>query len=35
MNSKPVSWLDRRGADRVDIIVDGLGVALAVGVLSL
>ena len=31
----PVSWLDRRGADWVDITVDGLGVALAVVVLSL
>ena len=30
-----ISWLDRRGADWVDILVDGLGVALAVVVLSL
>ena len=30
-----ISWLDSRGWDSTDIIVDGLGVALAVGVLSL
>ena len=30
-----ISWLDKWGADPIDIIVDGLGVALAVGVLSL
>jgi len=30
-----VSWLDSRGWDSTDILVDGLGVVLAVGVLSL
>ena len=30
-----ISWLDSRGADPIDITVDGLGVVLAVGVLSL
>jgi hypothetical protein len=28
-------WLDSRGGDLIDLLVDGLGVALAVGVVSL
>ena len=30
-----ISWLDGRGGDWVDLLVDGLGVALAVGVVSI
>ena len=33
--NESIPWFDSRGWDSTDILVDGLGVALAVGVLSL